>query len=162
MLELNWSDVISTLTQIKWYLIAIGIIIGVAIIAMIACLKLVKTKKYIIRTQTFVAMVVGVTIVVNLICTGPLYTLLSLASGTGVLTEESITTAEKLAQEIAEEGIVLLKNENRALPLSDNKNLNVFGWASTNPCYGGTGSGALNDNYHIVNLLEGLSNAGFK
>lgn len=50
MLELNWSDVISTLTQIKWYLIAIGIIIGVAIIAMIACLKLVKTKKYIIRT----------------------------------------------------------------------------------------------------------------
>ena len=162
MLELNWSDVISTLTQIRWYLIAIGIIIGVAVIAMIACLKLTAHKKYLIRTQSFVAMIVGVAIVVNLICTGPMYTLLSLASGTGVLTDESISSAEKLAQEIAEEGIVLLKNEDQSLPLTEDKNLNVFGWASTNPCYGGTGSGALNDNYHIVDLLEGLSNAGFK
>lgn len=161
MLELNWSDVISTLTQIRGYLIAIGIIIVVAVIAMIACLKLSAHKKYMIRTQAFVAMVAGVAVVVNMICTGPMYTLLSLASGTGTLTEESIASAEKLAQEIAEEGIVLLKNEEQMLPLSGDKKLNVFGWASTAPCYGGTGSGALNDNYHIVDLLEGLSNAGF-
>lgn len=38
----------------------------------------------------------------------------------------------------------------------------MFGWSSTNPVYGGTGSGALNDAYHIVSLLEGLQNAGFK
>ena len=37
----------------------------------------------------------------------------------------------------------------------------MFGWASTNPVYGGTGSGALNDAYHTVTLLEGLENAGF-
>nr|WP_296907350.1 glycoside hydrolase family 3 C-terminal domain-containing protein [uncultured Marvinbryantia sp.] len=161
MLELNWSDVISTLTQIRGYLIAIGAIIAVAVIVMIACLKLAAHKKYVIRTQAFVAMIVGIAIVANLICTGPMYTILSLASGTGTLTEESIAGAEELAQQIAEEGIVLLQNDDQTLPLADNKNINVFGWASTAPCYGGTGSGALNDSYHIVDLLEGLSNAGF-
>lgn len=161
MLELNWSDVISTLTQIRGYLIAIGVIIAVAVIIMIACLKLAAHKKYVIRTQAFVAMIVGIAIVANLICTGPMYTILSLASGTGTLTEESIAGAEELAQQIAEEGIVLLQNDDQTLPLADNKNINVFGWASTAPCYGGTGSGALNDSYHIVDLLEGLSNAGF-
>lgn len=46
------------------------------------------------------------------------------------------------------------------LPLSQT-NVNVFGWASANPVYGGTGSGAMNDAYHTVTLLEGLQNAGF-
>lgn len=162
MLELNWSDVVSTVTQIKWYLIAIGIIVVVAVILMIACMKMTKHCKYMIRTQAFTAMILGIVIVVNMICTGPMYTLLSLSSGTGDLSAKSIAEAESLAQEIAGEGIVLLKNEEQILPLLDNKKLNVFGWASTAPCYGGTGSGALNDNYHIVDLLEGLSNAGFE
>ena len=65
-------------------------------------------------------------------------------------------------EEIADEGIVLLENQQNLLPLAPNSNVNVFGWASTNPVYGGTGSGALNDAYHIVTLLEGLQNAGFK
>jgi len=161
MLELNWSDVVSTLTQIRGYLIAIGIIIVIAVVAMIACLKLAAHKKFIIRTQAFVAMIVGIAVVVNMICVGPMYTLLSLASGRGTLTEKSIESAENLAQEIAEEGIVLLKNNEQMLPLSNNKNLNVFGWASIAPCYGGTGSGALNDSYQFVDLLEGLSNSDF-
>lgn len=65
-------------------------------------------------------------------------------------------------EEIADEGIVLLENQDNLLPLEANSNINVFGWSSTNPVYGGTGSGALNDAYHIVSLLEGLANAGFK
>lgn len=32
MLELNWSDVVSTITQIRGYLIAIGVIAAVAVI----------------------------------------------------------------------------------------------------------------------------------
>lgn len=40
------------------------------------------------------------------------------------------------------------------------KNINVFGWASTNPCYGGTGSGSV-DTSSAVSLLDGLRNAGF-
>ena len=46
--------------------------------------------------------------------------------------------------------------------MAKNSKLNVFGWASTNPCYGGTGSGALSDAYPTVTLLEGLKNAGFE
>lgn len=38
----------------------------------------------------------------------------------------------------------------------------MFGWSSTNPCYGGTGSGGLSDNYEEVTLLQGLENAGFE
>ena len=63
---------------------------------------------------------------------------------------------------MAEEGIVLLENEDSILPLAGGAKLNVFGWASTNPCYGGTGSGALNDAYPTVTLLQGLTNAGIQ
>ena len=161
MLSINWSDVVSTITQIRGYLIAIGVIIAIAVIVIIACMKLPKAKKFLIRRQSVVAMTAGVVVVLNLICTGPMYTLLSLVSGTGTLTEATAADAEKLGEEIAEEGIVLLKNEDHVLPFSGSKNLNVFGWASVAPCYGGTGSGALNDTYHIVDLLEGLKNAGF-
>lgn len=38
----------------------------------------------------------------------------------------------------------------------------MFGWSSTNPVYGGTGSGGLSDSYPTVSLLEGLSNAGIE
>jgi beta-glucosidase len=46
--------------------------------------------------------------------------------------------------------------------LQQSTKLNVFGWASTNPCYGGTGSGSLSDAYETVSLLQGLENAGFE
>lgn len=162
MLSINMSDVISIIQQLQNYLIALGVIVVLAIIAMIACMKLAKTKKYLIRTQAGVAMVIGIAVIVNMICTGPMYTMLSLVSGTGTITEETSVEAEALGQKIAEEGIVLLKNEDNVLPFSENNKVNVFGWASTAPCYGGTGSGALNDAYHIVDLLEGLQNAGFE
>lgn len=38
--------------------------------------------------------------------------------------------------------------------------MNVFGWASTAPVYGGVGSGALNDQYAVTDLITGLTNAG--
>ena len=63
--------------------------------------------------------------------------------------------------QIAEEGFVLLENEG-VLPLQNTKRLNLFGWASTNPVYGGAGSGGLNDLYHKVSLIEGIENAGFE
>ena len=56
----------------------------------------------------------------------------------------------------------MLKNEDNILPLDESNKLNVFGWASTNPCYGGTGSGSLSDAYETVTLLQGLENAGFE
>lgn len=64
----------------------------------------------------------------------------------------------QIAQEISDEGIVLLKNEDRSLPLSDAK-VNVFGIASTDIRYGGGGSGGA-DQSSAINLYEGLKNAG--
>lgn len=162
MLNINWSDVISVLESIRPYLIVMAIAIIVAVIIMFAVKNLEKPKKYLIRTQAFVAMFLVVVVSLNLICTGPLATLLSLISGTGTISEETQSKAEKLCMDIADEGVVLLKNENKILPMTDNKNVNVFGWASTNPCYGGTGSGALSGSYPVVDLLEGLEKAGIQ
>ena len=114
-----------------------------------------------IRAQAGIAVILALGITANLICTGPLSTILTLASGSGTITEDTQAAAEQLGVEIADEGIVLLKNEDNLLPMSENKNLNVFGWASTNPVYGGTGSGAMSSAYEIISLTAGLENAGF-
>ncbi|HWQ98103.1 MAG TPA: hypothetical protein VN538_08455, partial [Clostridia bacterium] len=63
-----------------------------------------------------------------------------------------------IAEEIANEGIVLLKNADGLLPLSDGK-VNVFGYAAYNIRYGGSGSGG-GDASSAADLFAGLSNAG--
>ena len=160
MLSINIEDVIKVLDSMKPQLIGFGVVLVLAIVAMIACMKLPKAKKYMIRCQAGLAILLALVITVNLICFGPMNTMISLATGSGSISEETGAEATDLVEDIADEGIVLLKNEGRTLPLTAG-NLNVFGWASTNPVYGGTGSGALNDAYHTVTLLEGLENAGF-
>ena len=63
-----------------------------------------------------------------------------------------------------EEGAVLLKNENNALPLDTSaakeKAISCFGWAFSHPVYGGTGSGDV-DTATCVTPQIGLENAGF-
>lgn len=158
MLSINMDDVINVLNSIKPHLIGFGIVVVIAIIAMVACMKLAKSKKFLVRAEAGMGIFLALGIVVNLICFGPMSTMLTLATGGGVISDETSAEATALCEEISEEGIVLLQNDG-ALPLS-NTNVNVFGWASTNPGYGGTGSGALNDAYHTVDLYEGLANAG--
>lgn len=53
----------------------------------------------------------------------------------------------------------MVKNDG-VLPLDKDSNLNVFGWASTNPIYGGTGSGS-SDSSNAVDILTSLKDAGF-
>lgn len=59
------------------------------------------------------------------------------------------------------EAVTLLKNDDSNLPLSGKK-ANVFGWGSTNPVYGGTGSGSMSKQYKTVSLLDGMKQAGLK
>ncbi|HWQ06996.1 MAG TPA: glycoside hydrolase family 3 N-terminal domain-containing protein, partial [Feifaniaceae bacterium] len=63
-----------------------------------------------------------------------------------------------VAEEISDEGIVLLKNTDGLLPLTNGK-VNVFSYAAYNIRYGGSGSGGA-DASSAVDLFEGLTNAG--
>src|SRR5699024_827100 len=119
------------------------------------------STKFMVRRQSIVAILIALAIVINLIAFYPLNTVLTLASGRGTISEASSERAEQLGERIAEEGIVLLENDQDLLPLANGSQINVFGWASTNPIYGGTGSGSLSDTHHTISLIEGLSNAGF-
>ena len=66
----------------------------------------------------------------------------------------------KLTREAAPEGMVLLKNENKTLPLESGKKTALFGITSYNLYAGGTGSGDVNKPY-VIDLVKGLDNAGF-
>lgn len=162
MLAINMDDVMNVLNSCKPYLIGFGVVLVIAVIIMIACRKAEKPKKKLIRGEAGIAILLALVIVVNLICFGPMSSMISLATGNGAISEKTSNAANELCTEIAEEGIVLLKNEDQLLPMKDNKKLNVFGWASTNPCYGGTGSGSLSDAYETVTMLQGLKKAGIE
>lgn len=161
MLAINMDDVIKVVSSIKGYLIALAAVVLLAVAVMVGCRKMKKSKKYLIRWQAGLGLVAAAAIIVNLILTGPMYSMVSLATGGGKVSEENVASATQLCEDIADEGIVLLDNDG-TLPMAKNSKLNVFGWASTNPCYGGTGSGALSDAYPTVTLLQGLTNAGFE
>jgi len=162
MLSINMDDVMNVITSIKSYLIAIGIIVAVAIVIMVAVMKLKKPLKRLVRGTTLIAMLTGIIVCVNMICNGPMSTMLSLISGSGTIEKETSDAASDLAVKIAEEGIVMLENNDNTLPMAKGDKLNVFGWASTNPILGGAGSGALNDAYDTVDILKSLSDAGIE
>ena len=162
MLAINMADVVNVLNTCKPYLIGFGVVFVIALIVLIAAFKLDKAKRKLVRSEAGIAILLALVVVVNLICFGPMNSMISLATGNGTIQEETSAEATDLVEQIADEGIVLLKNEDNILPLADSNKLNVFGWASTNPCYGGTGSGSLSDAYETVSLLQGLENAGFE
>ena len=161
MLSINMSDVMNVINSIRTYLIAIGAIIIAAILIQLLVSRMKKPRRRLIRGSAFIAAVAGICICVNLICIGPMSTMLDLISGSGTITDETSKEASALAVEIAEEGTMLLQNDG-VLPLAAGTKLNVFGWASTNPMLGGGGSGALNTAYESVSLLQSLNDAGIE
>ncbi len=154
------NDVIGVLQNCMPQIIGFLIALAVAIIVIIAVRKMEPVKKGMVRGSAVVCIFLALLIAVNAICVGPMSTLLDLVSGNGSITEESANEAITLTEELSDEGIVLLQNDNNVLPLASDANVNVFGWASISPVYGGTGSGAISADAEIVTLLDGLTNAG--
>lgn len=160
MISVEMEDVLAVLQLCKPYIIGIIAALVIGIVIMIACRRMSRDKRFLIRGEAAIAMVLAVAVCVNMICFGPMATLIGLATGNGTLSDETNEEAAGVAEEIMEDGIVLLKNES-LLPLNETKKLNIFGWESINPAYGGAGSGGINDLYDIVSLNQGLENAGF-
>ena len=76
--------------------------------------------------------------------------------------EDALNNAKKVSTEICEEGMVLLKNENNALPLKKNAKVSVFGKNSVNLVYGGSGSAAPGGNEARKTIFDSLKEAGFE
>ena len=105
----------------------------------------------------------GIVVAISMMLSGPLATLLNNATLTKLpaVSSATVSKANELAKEVQSEAIAVLKNDDSNLPLS-NKKVNVFGWGSTNPVYGGTGSGSMSDQYDTVSLLDGMKEAGLE
>ena len=73
---------------------------------------------------------------------------------------EAFANAQEVNLKLAEEGFVLLKNENAALPMNKGTRISVFSKNSVNLSYGGSGSGGF-DTSNNKNLYESLNDAGF-
>ena len=161
MLSINMEDVVNVLNSVMNYLIAILVILVVGIVIAVVAGRMGK-RKGLVRGSAILAMILAVTLCVNLICTGPMSTMLDLVTGRGTIEEATAKDAQELAVQIAREGIVLVENRGNFLPMASGDKLNVFGWASTAACYGGAGSGGLNDAYEKVTPLQALNDAGIE
>mgnify|MGYP004592638625 FL=1 len=165
MLQINMADVMNVIGSLTPYLIAIGVLFVLALIITFAVnkktVKEVATCK-IIHSESWLVALVGIVVAVSMMLSGPLSTLLNNATATKyMLSDATVSKANELAKEVQSEAITMLKNDDSNLPLS-NKKVNVFGWGSTNPVYGGTGSGSMSDQYDTVSLLDGMKEAGLE
>ena len=72
-----------------------------------------------------------------------------------------INAGHSKATEVLEEGAVLLKNENGALPLSKGSKVSLLGVTAYDPVYGGTGSGNISTS-EATDFCKSLQDAGLE
>ena len=158
------ADLTSYLTMCKNYVYAIlALIIALVVIQVGTHFWVKKGTRHIVRWSSALAFVLAVVLVANLVCFGPLYNNISGAlNATSVnLNEDTEQQSKDTIKQVGEEGLVLVKNDG-LLPLSEEvTSLNVFGWDSTNPLFGGVGSGS-SDGSSAVGIIQSLQDAGYQ
>lgn len=158
------TDVENYVNQCANYIYGLLAALVALIVVLVAAHWAKKGTRGTIRWTGVLAFLLAALILVNSVCYGPMKsTLETFLSGGGDLnlSEETVANSREIVKKIGEEGIVLAKNDG-LLPLaSDVKNLNVFGWASIDPIYGGTGSGGSSTESNI-SILQSLADAGYK
>ncbi len=162
MLGINIADVIAVIDTMTTQIAIIVICLIAAIVATIAAIKIKKPLKGFVRKTAWIAFLLVLVLTVTNILLNPMYSMINMAMGGGAISDEAMEEAKELVTDIADEGIVLAKNDDNALPLAEGTKVNVFGWSSTNPVYGGTGSGSLNTAFETVSFLDGLTDAGIE
>lgn len=159
--EVAWEDVISVIQLMQNHLIVIGAAFVCMIVALAVAGRWRKPLRGLIRVQAVIAFVLVTVLTLNLAATGAIYNTLNVVlSDKGELQSEHVENSRRIVEEVTNEGVILTKNTDAFLPVAPQK-INVFGWASTNPIYGGTGSGTV-DTATAVGILQGLENAGFE
>ena len=124
-----------------------------------------SVKKFTRLWTIIIAVVTVLAIVVSIVLTGPLYTVMNMYFGKGEAVikqnelassldgdyyklehkdaDSLLSASAQKAEQVEEEGIVLLKNDNQVLPLtSEETNVSLFGRTSVDPVYTGAGSAA--------------------
>ena len=77
--------------------------------------------------------------------------------------EEEQEYAARFNKQIVEEGAVLLKNKDGALPLTaSERDITLFGTNSYKPFYGGTGSAGMTGDVKTTDLVSSLEKSGFR
>lgn len=143
-------------------IIFIVVVLIAALIVVVAAGKLKQPKRALVRAQAPIAILLAITLSVNWVILGVEYSVVNSVFAENVkVSDETMASGRAIADQIASEGIVLLKNDDKALPLSAGTKLNLFGWSSVRPLYGGTGSGD-SDTSNAVSLIDGLKHAGFE
>ena len=166
MLDINMSDVIAVLKSLVPYLSILGVILVAAIVITFAVngrtVSNASVRK-LVRSESWLAVLAAATVSIALMLTGPMATLLNNATAKKYqLSDETIATANTQAQELYGEAVTMLQNNDGNLPLTGNKKLNVFGWGSTQPILGGSGSGSMSNEHPMASILSGLKQAGFE
>ena len=117
MLSVNMADVVKVVQSCLPYLTGFAVVAVIAIIARIVFNKKSVAIKKMVSAQGIIASLLALGIGLNLICLGPMSTLISLATGDGSISDETSEEARSVAVDISREGIVLLKNEQNNLPM---------------------------------------------
>lgn len=160
----SYADLLKYLNDMGSYLLAGGIALVILIVVMILAKFLKKGWRAFARWQAVIAFLAAVVLLVNAACYGPLSGPLSafLNASKVELADDVVAQSLSTIQRLGEEGFVLLKNDENTLPLSAaTKKLNVFGWASTQPYLGGTGSSASSA-AAATDIMKSLHDAGFE
>ncbi|MDF7665808.1 glycoside hydrolase family 3 N-terminal domain-containing protein [Bifidobacterium sp. ESL0745] len=164
MVQINMNDVRTLLKNLTPYLVVIAAMLLISIVLLCAINKhTVKQSRVrkLIHSQSWIVTAIVIVIAVSMMLFGPLNAMLTKATDKHKLQPQTIAASKSLATDIEREAITLLKNDDSHLPLTEKK-INVFGWGSTNPITGGTGSGSMSPDYPTTSLLDGLHQAGFK
>lgn len=164
MFSVNLSDVVAVLKSLIPQLVVIGVFLILALLITIAVnkhtVKNVANRKM-IHSQSWLVAFVAVVAALATMLLGPLSNLITKSTSKHELQPATVAAARNLAEDIQRESVTMLQNSDGTLPLKSNK-VNVFGWASTNPVYGGTGSGSMSADNPTTSLLDGISSAGLK